>query len=89
MVEPQQSSERIRAQSGCFLASAFHERFERDHILRWSKDIPVYAHYHLDIPGENKLDILEDLKLLNVTEETLYPGIDAAARAVTDAYGTE
>ena len=89
VVEPQQSSERIRAQSGCFLASAFHERFERDHILRWSKDIPVYAHYHLDIPGENKLDILEDLKLLNVTEETLYPGIDAAARAVTDAYGTE
>ena len=89
VVEPQQSSERIRAQSGCFLASAFHERFERDYIQRWSKDIPVYAHYRLDIPGESKPDILEDLKILNVTEETLYPGIDAAARAVTDAYGTK
>ena len=89
VVEPQQSSERIRAQSGCFLASAFHERFERDNILGWNKDIPVYAHYRLDIPGENKPHILKDLKILNVTEETLYPGIDAAARAVTDAYGTE
>ena len=88
VVEPQQSSERIRAQSGCFLASAFHERFERDCILAWNKDIPVYAHYRLDIPWESKPDILEDLKILNVTEETLYPGLDAAARAVTDAYGT-
>ena len=30
IIEPQQSSERLRAQSGAFIASAFHERFERD-----------------------------------------------------------
>ena len=29
VVEPQQSFERVRAQSGAFLISAFHERFER------------------------------------------------------------
>ena len=86
VVEPQQSSERIRAQSGCFLVSAFHERFERDHILEWSQDIPVYAHYQLTIPGESKLDIFGDLQLLNVTQETLYPGLDTAAKAITDSY---
>ena len=34
VVEPQQSFERIRAQSGAFLISAFHERFERDEIRK-------------------------------------------------------
>ena len=86
VVEPQQSSERIRAQSGCFLVSAFHERFERDHVLAWSKDTPAYAHYQLTVPEESKLDILKDLQLLNVTQETLYPGLDTAAKAVTDSY---
>ena len=38
VVEPQRSTERIRAQSGAFLVSAFHERFERDEILKWNKD---------------------------------------------------
>ena len=33
VVEPQQSSERLRAQSGAFLISAFHKRFERGAIL--------------------------------------------------------
>ena len=37
VVEPQQSSERLRAQAGAFLVSAFHERFERDEILKWNK----------------------------------------------------
>ena len=35
VVEPQQSSERVRAQSGAFLVSAFHERFERGEVLQW------------------------------------------------------
>ena len=34
VVEPQLSSERIRAQAGAFLVSAFHERLERDEILK-------------------------------------------------------
>ena len=51
VVEPQQSSERIRAQSGAFLVSAFHERFERDEIRKISERIPVYAHYKLTISG--------------------------------------
>ena len=33
VIEPQRMFERIRAQSGAFLISAFHERFERDAVL--------------------------------------------------------
>ena len=88
IVEPQQSSERLRAQAGAFLVSAFHERFEREEILRWNDGIPVYAHYKLTISGEHRNSIKEDLQLLNVTRETLFPGLDSAAKWVTDSYST-
>ena len=83
VVEPQQSSERIRAQSGAFLASAFHRRFERDEILRHNDRIPVYAHYTPTIPFESKETITRELRLVNITREALFPGLDESARAVT------
>ena len=86
VVEPQQSSERIRAQAGAFLVSAFHDRFERTEILRVNDGVPVYAHYHLTVPSECKPDIINDLRLLNITQETLFPGLDASAKAVTGFY---
>ncbi len=89
VVEPQQSSERIRAQSGAFLVSAFHERFERAHIEGQIAGIPIYAHYQLSIPANNKPDIIDDLRLLNVTRENLFPGLDASAKAITDFYRPE
>ena len=39
VIEPQLSSERIRAQSGAFLVSACHERFETGEIRKWNPDI--------------------------------------------------
>lgn len=86
VVEPQQSSERLRAQAGAFLVSAFHERFEREEILRWNDGIPVYAHYKLTISGKHANRIKEDLQLLNVTRENLFPGLDSSARSVSDTY---
>ena len=86
VVEPQQASERLRAQAGAFLVSAFHERFEREEILRWNDEIPVYAHYKLTISGKHMNRIKEDLHLLNVTRETLFPGLDSSARSVGDTY---
>ena len=82
VIEPQQSSERIRAQSGAFLVSAFHDRFEPEAIVGWNEDIPVYAHHKLDVPGRCKEYIMHELELLNITEETLSPGLDSAAEAV-------
>ena len=86
VVEPQRSTERIRAQSGAFLVSAFHERFERDEILKRNKDTPVYAHCTLTIPSGSKAGLSDELQLLNVSRETLFPGLDAAARAVSEHY---
>ena len=84
VVEPQRMFERIRAQSGAFIISAFHERFERDEVLKWNKDTPIYSHYVLNVPGAKKEALLEDLKLLNVTRETLLPSVDEAASAITE-----
>ena len=92
VVEPQRSFERIRAQSGAFLISAFHERFERDEILKRLKRndyIPVYDHYTLTVSGESKQYIMEELRLLNITHESLFPGLDEAAKAVIKRFSTE
>ena len=86
VIEPQQSSERIRAQSGAFLASAYHQRFEREEVLRLNDRIPVYAHYTATVPAHNKETILRELRLLNITRESLFPGLDESARAITEAY---
>ena len=89
LVEPQQSVERLRAQSGAFLISAFHERFERSQIVGWNDFIPSYNHQTLVVPAKSKGGILEELELLNVTRETLYPGLDATAKAVTQHYAPD
>ncbi len=82
VVEPQQSFERIRTQSGAFIASAFHERFERDEMLKWNSEIPAYAHFMPIIPSKQKCGLMKDLQRLNITRETLFPGLDESARAV-------
>ena len=86
VVEPQRSFARIRAQSGAFLVSAFHERFERDRILEWNSGIPAYGHATFTVGEDSKERILDELRLLNVTRESLYPGLDEAARAVTEFF---
>lgn len=86
VVEPQQSFERIRAQSGAFLLSAFHERFERSEALSWNPAIPMYGHFTLRVPIARKQAILDELRLLNITRETLYPGLDEAAAVVTQRH---
>ena len=78
--------ERIRAQSGAFLMSAFHERFERLEVLGQNPQTPVYAHFPLTLPTAQKRTVLDDLRLFNVTRETLFPSVDEAAHAVTTQY---
>ena len=82
VVEPQGSFERVRAQAGAFLISAFHERFERSEVLRQNEGTPVYDHYTLVVPDGRKHSILSELQLVNVTQEALFPGLDGAASAV-------
>ena len=88
VIEPQQSFDRIRVQSGAFLISGFHERFERKEILRWNSDTPAYDHYMLTIPHTDKKSILDELQLLGVARENLFPGLDEAARSIIQRYST-
>ena len=82
VVEPKQMFERIRVQSGAFLISAFHKRFETEQILERNKNTPVYHHYRVIVPVEAKKNILEELNLLNVKREVLFPSLDETAAAV-------
>ncbi|MYD72469.1 MAG: hypothetical protein F4W89_17245 [Acidobacteria bacterium] len=84
VVEPQQLFERIRAQSGAFLVSAFHERFERARVVQWNEKTPAYRHYTLAVPAGSKDALLEELALLGVTRESMFPGLDEAAQAITE-----
>ena len=83
LVEPRHSFERIRAQSGAFLLSALYERFEETEVRKWSDDLQMYHHYVLAVPYDCKVAVREELATLNVTRETMFPGLDEAARAVT------
>ena len=85
-VEPRRSSERMRAQSGAFLLSAFHERFETEEILKRNESTPIYEHCMLTIPCESKPDIIEELRELNISHELLFPGLDSSARAIAQHY---
>ena len=86
VVEPQRSIERIRAQSGAFLMSAFHERFDEDEVRKVNCGIPIYHQYNLKIPYECKRHIRKQLGTLNITEETMYPGLEKSAKAVKRQY---
>lgn len=89
VVEPQQSFERIRVQSGAFLISAFHERFEEEKILYWNKDIPLYYHHKIIVPANKKKDILGKLHVLNMNREVLFPSLEKASDAIVKQYETE
>lgn len=86
VVEPQQSFERIRVQSGAFLISGFHEWFEPKEILKLNKNTPVYHHYKVTVPVDRKDKILDELKFLNITREVLFPSLDTAAEAILKHY---
>lgn len=87
VVEPEQSFERLRVQAGAFILSAFHDQFEPEKILEWNRDIPVYDHYKLRVPIGKKKHILRELKLLNISRETLFPSLGEATRAVMRHHG--
>lgn len=86
VIEPQHSPERIRAQAGAFLVSAFHDRFEREQILKWNEKLPVYAHNRVAVSAMKKDHMMEDLRLLGITRESLFPGLDETAKAISSSY---
>ena len=88
LIEPQISSDRVRAQSGAMLASAFHQRLERK-FVQLVNNAEVYGHYTLSVPAETtKRDIMDELSSLEITRPRLFPGIDETAVEITQQYAS-
>lgn len=85
VVEPQQSFERIRVQSGAFIVSAFHENLGVDAILSRVRGNPIYDHYQVTVPRKRKGALLHQLRIMNVTREVLFPGLVETAKAIAEA----
>ena len=83
VVEPRRSSERLRAQSGAFVLSMSHVRFERSHVLNRNPDVPIYGHHEITISADNKRSIRDELQVLNVTNEGMFPSLDSSAEEIT------
>ena len=86
VVEPQQQNERVRAQSSAFLISAFQEHFDHQEGMEWNGGVRPYGHYTLSIPSDSKKSILNDLRLMGVTRQSLFPGLESSATDVMRRY---
>ena len=86
VVEPQQKDERIRAQSSAVLLSAFQEQFDHQEGTEWNGGVRPYGHYTLSIPSDSKESILNDLRLMGVTRQSMFPGLESSATEVMRRY---
>ena len=84
IVEPKQSFERLRAQSGAFMISAFHDRFERDEVVKNGAGQPIYWHYKLRVPPGCKETLREELAWMDVNQPRLYGDVSTAADGITE-----
>ena len=87
IVQPRRLFPRVRAQSGAFLVSAFHKRFDFDSEKKNSQygsdkyDVP-YDYYRFRVKADDKESIREELKSLDISTETLFPGLESSAKAI-------
>ena len=82
IVEPEQSFDGIRVQSGAFLLSAFHEQFDRVAIRSNIENLPIFDQFTLIVENDKKGEILEELEQVNISNYTLLPELDKAADAI-------
>ena len=82
VVEPRRMFPRLRAQASAYIYSVYHDRFETANVSELDANMPVYGQVRFDIPHESKEKILRQLDALNINEETMFPGLDAAARTI-------
>ena len=87
IVQPRRLFPRLIAQSGAFLVSAHHERFdfasekENSEYGSDKPDVP-YDYYRFKVKGDDKKSIREELRSLDISTETLFPGLESSAKAI-------
>jgi len=79
-------NERIVRQQGCFSVSnnilKTHDDVVTDIATKAGKPSGLYK---LEIPSELKLEFLARLKVMNITPESLFPGLDGLGRTIKEA----
>ena len=68
------------------LVSAFRDHFDYPEGTDWNGGLRPYGHCTLTIPRGCKKELRNELAMLNISRETLFPGLDSAADAITDLY---
>lgn len=86
VVEPRLSFDRIRAQSGAFMLSAFHERFEGVEVAKNGPGTMLYDHHVIPVPAEKKDEIRDELDWIGVNKQTLYADVESTVEAVTNRF---
>jgi len=87
IVQPRLLFPRVIAQSGAFLVSAHHERFnfewkeQNGRLPTGQYDVP-YNYHPLTVKAGCKESILKELESLNISWETLFPGLESSAKAI-------
>ena len=83
-VEPAQYPERVYAQSGAVITSGFCTGYDEITYSMGRDEMEPPTKFR--VPKECKNDILEELNILQVTEKTLFPGLDTSAKAIAQRY---
>lgn len=86
VVEPRRSFERVRAQGGAFMLSAFHERFEGVEVAKGNSGAKLYDHHVVHIPADKKEELRVELDWSGINAQTLYADVESAADAVAHQY---
>lgn len=94
LIQPFYLFDRITRQSGCFLCQAninvsFEENLIENHNVK-SLQIPPY--YKLKVKKEWTNEIILDLERMNITNSTLFPGMEGFAKSLKrqfDIYNTK
>lgn len=88
-VTPRSEPRRLREQSGAFLLSGFHQRFERNAVLMAKANTPIYQHRVVRVPASAKSPIRDELARLDISKETMLSSPEVSAEAIRKRYGFE
>jgi len=82
-VLPKLDNARIKAQQGAFFIFGINETKNDKEVLEIDSN---YITYDIQIDENSKKHIKDSLKVLNITEESLFPEIDKIAISITNYY---
>lgn len=85
-VTPRKSHERIKAQDGHFILFGLNPDFMKIETIEETSMDLFMPFNTINIPSSSKEGILAELKLVGISEKTLFPEIGNTAKQIKDSY---